>query len=232
MRFQEKIGSLTKTSSTQVQLSGSSLVKLGGQFYSLSSPTLLTSTTGIGGLDTGAIAASSFYYVYAVSNGTTQGIVASLSATSPSGFTRYSKVGEFQTNSLSEVSTVISYDNTSIIRESLRLINTVGIAPSFSARAWVNFVGSSGSINASGNIASVTRNGTGDYTIAFTTPMSDTNYAVCGMVRGVNSPTNSANIQLNDVSVSKTVNGFRILTEATSNGAAQDYPDVSVIVFR
>lgn len=42
-----------------------------------------------------------------------------------------------------------------------------------SARAWVNFIGSSGLIRAGYNVSSVTRNSTGDYTVNFTTPMSD-----------------------------------------------------------
>ena len=103
MAFTEKIGTLTKTSTTQVQLTGDSIIKLGGQQRVLQSPTLLTSVSGIGGLDTGAIAASSFYYVYAVYNGTNTGIVASLSAVSPTGFTRYKKVGALLTDSSSFV---------------------------------------------------------------------------------------------------------------------------------
>jgi hypothetical protein len=97
--FTEKIGTLTKTSTTQVQLTGSSIIKLGGQQRSLVNPTLLISVSGIGGLDTGVIAASSFYYVYAIYNGSTVGIVASLNAISPTGFTRYKKVGAFYTDS-------------------------------------------------------------------------------------------------------------------------------------
>lgn len=57
-----------------------------------------------------------------------------------------------------------------------------GSAPIFGVRAWVNFVGdgSNGSctINASGNVSGVVKNGTGDYTITFNTAMSDANYAI------------------------------------------------------
>ena len=45
-------------------------------------------------------------------------------------------------------------------------------------RAWVNFVGSSGSINKSFNVSSVTRVSTGIYTVTFTTAMPDATYAV------------------------------------------------------
>lgn len=48
------------------------------------------------------------------------------------------------------------------------------------ALAWVNFNGttSPGTINASYNVSSVTKNGTGDYTLNFTNALSDANYAV------------------------------------------------------
>lgn len=52
-----------------------------------------------------------------------------------------------------------------------------GNAPTFAARAWVNFNGANGAIRASGNVASVVRNGVGNYTINFTTAMPIANYA-------------------------------------------------------
>ena len=53
-----------------------------------------------------------------------------------------------------------------------------GSAPIYAARAWVNFNGTGTvAIRASGNVSSITDNGTGDYTVNFTTAMSDANYA-------------------------------------------------------
>jgi hypothetical protein len=50
------------------------------------------------------------------------------------------------------------------------------------AKAWVNYKGTSTqSIRSSFNVSSVTRNGTGDYTINFSTAMIDANYAVSGV---------------------------------------------------
>jgi hypothetical protein len=46
-----------------------------------------------------------------------------------------------------------------------------------SAKAWVNFDGTSGSIRASYNVSSVTRVATGEYTINYTNAFADTNYA-------------------------------------------------------
>ena len=45
------------------------------------------------------------------------------------------------------------------------------------AKAWVNFVGSSGSVNNSYNVSSVTRSGGGSYIVNFTTAMPSANYA-------------------------------------------------------
>ena len=57
------------------------------------------------------------------------------------------------------------------------------VATAYGVRAWSNFDGSSGSIGtgrASGNISSVTDNGTGDYTLNFSNAMPDANYAAIG----------------------------------------------------
>jgi len=54
-----------------------------------------------------------------------------------------------------------------------------GTAPIYAARAWVNFDGTGTvAIRASGNVSSITDNGTGDYTVNFTTAMPDANYSV------------------------------------------------------
>ena len=50
--------------------------------------------------------------------------------------------------------------------------------PSFDCRAWVNFNGTGTvAIRGNGNVSSITDNGTGDYTVNFTTAMPDANYA-------------------------------------------------------
>jgi hypothetical protein len=66
---------------------------------------------------------------------------------------------------------------------------TTGSAPAYACRAWVNFDGTRDTtgavstantnrfIRASGNVTSVLRNSAGNYTITFTTPMNDANYA-------------------------------------------------------
>jgi hypothetical protein len=66
-----------------------------------------------------------------------------------------------------------------------------GSAPIYAARAWVNFDGTTAGANpapmtirASGNVSSVTRTATGDFTINFTTSMPDTNYSSVGVSEG------------------------------------------------
>ena len=54
-----------------------------------------------------------------------------------------------------------------------------GSAPSYSARAWVNFDGTGTiSIRASGNVSSITDGGAGVYGVNFSTAMQDANYCV------------------------------------------------------
>lgn len=54
-----------------------------------------------------------------------------------------------------------------------------GSAPLYMCRAWVNFNGTGTvAIRASGNVSSITDNGVGDYTVNFTTAMSDANYSM------------------------------------------------------
>jgi len=53
----------------------------------------------------------------------------------------------------------------------------------YKCRAWVNFNGTGTvAIRASGNVSSITDNGTGDYTVNFTTAMPDANYAFVATV--------------------------------------------------
>jgi hypothetical protein len=65
-----------------------------------------------------------------------------------------------------------------------------GTAPIYGCRAWVNFDGSGSTgtnmtIRGSGNVSSVYKNGTGDYTITFTTAMPDANYSfTCSSTNG------------------------------------------------
>ena len=64
------------------------------------------------------------------------------------------------------------------VQQTNAVTNTGGSPPYYAARAWVNFDGATGAIRASANILSVTRTGTGRYTVAFSSAMPDANYCV------------------------------------------------------
>ena len=71
---------------------------------------------------------------------------------------------------------VISTPNNALIKSAL---NASGDAPVYACRAWVNFDGEGTvAIRASGNVSSITDNGTGNYTVNFATAMPDANYYV------------------------------------------------------
>ena len=70
--------------------------------------------------------------------------------------------------------------------DSASLATISGTAPLYMCRAWVNFNGTGTvAIRASGNVSSITDNGTGNYTVNFTTAMTDANY--CGQITCGNS---------------------------------------------
>ena len=76
------------------------------------------------------------------------------------------------------------------------------------AKAWVNFNGSGGTINNSFNVSSITVNGTGDYTVNFTTAMPNANYAwATTAYRQPNSANNA-----NAAQAAPTTTAFRFLT--------------------
>jgi hypothetical protein len=57
----------------------------------------------------------------------------------------------------------------------------------YKCRAWVNFNGTGTvAIRAAGNVTSITDNGTGDYTVNFTTAMPDADYAIVNNGGGPN----------------------------------------------
>jgi hypothetical protein len=59
------------------------------------------------------------------------------------------------------------------------------------AKAWVNFNGNTATpstIRASYNVTSITRNGTGSYTINFTSAFADTSYVFCGTGAAIGAP--------------------------------------------
>lgn len=98
----DKIGQLSKINSTTLELSAS-IVTLGGLQYDTLPLQIQTFVNGVGGLDTGSIAANTMYYVYLVLNSGDAAIVASVNPTSPTGFSRYIRAGMFSTGNAGAV---------------------------------------------------------------------------------------------------------------------------------
>lgn len=96
----------------------------------------------------------------------------------------------------------------------------------YTAKAWVNFNGTGTvAIRASGNVSSITDNGTGDYTVNFTTAMPDANY---GFNFGFNNQTsnNGANLKADIYSASN------IRVQKFENNINADCASVCVAIFR
>ena len=95
------------------------------------------------------------------------------------------------------------------------------------AQAWVNFNGEGTvAIRRAFNVSSITDNGTGDYSVNFTTAMVDANFTYAGSVSDGNHSSNLRGISF----ISSTVSDLRILTEQTT-GAQIDEPQVGITIF-
>jgi hypothetical protein len=118
-----------------------------------------------------------------------------------------------------------------------------GSAPIYGCRAWVNFDGTKDTtgatstantnrlIRGSGNVASVLRNATGDYTVTFTTAMPDANYCVqCTGESSAASSTNDSVFGIKDSSTLTTTSVTVVETVAgTTSGSDGAYYCVAII---
>lgn len=113
------------------------------------------------------------------------------------------------------------------------LTTASGSAPSYSARAWVNFNGTGTvAIRASGNVSSITDNGTGDYTVNFTVAMPDANYDVSGSCSWVTSGWGNL-FMLDTILMSTTAVRCRTMNAGqAASFVLQDSFTVTVSVFR
>jgi len=127
--------------------------------------------------------------------------------------------------------------------------STAGTPPQFNdgngtqtgtlCRAWVNFNGTGTvAINASFNVSSITDNGTGNYTINFTTALPDANYSFSGSTQ----PTSGSDRLMVVSEPTSAIGALRSTTQlkiitggsgaSTSSGYVSDCPTVSVQIFR
>lgn len=104
------------------------------------------------------------------------------------------------------------------------------VATAYGCRAWVNFNGTGTvAIRASGNVTSITDNGTGNYTVNFTTAMPDANYSAIA----------SGDYTGTDLNVARgahvdnfATGSYRVSTGQTGTGTKEDFALVTTSVFR
>ncbi len=106
------------------------------------------------------------------------------------------------------------------------------VATAYGCRAWVNFNGTGTvAIRGSGNVSSITDNGTGDYTVNIDVDMPDVNY--CSLVSGTGNVGSSidgyANIR--DPATNKLVGSVRV-QQVIGTNTPYDTPNMNVAVFR
>jgi hypothetical protein len=114
------------------------------------------------------------------------------------------------------------------------------VATAYGCRAWVNFNGTGTvAIRASGNVTSITDNGTGDYTVNFTTAMPDASYSITGTAsRAGTSGQASAGVTVtpNDVVTARTTSACRIILLANGGDGqydtAVDSAQTNISIFR
>jgi hypothetical protein len=115
-------------------------------------------------------------------------------------------------------------------------LNASGSAPIYACRAWVNFNGTGTvAIRASGNVSSITDNGTGDYTVNFTTALPDANYAATGALGNGSTPNTSGAYSISGYSTATRLAGsfrFTATFAAVSVGGVFDADPVMVSIFR
>jgi len=108
------------------------------------------------------------------------------------------------------------------------------VATAFGCRAWVNFNGTgTPEIRASGNVSSITDNGTGDYTVNFTTAMPDANYSAVGAAKTqANTTTAGGNNTTMFLPAIYTTSSLRFFTARDGSTGRFDTENTNVSIFR
>jgi len=98
-------------------------------------------------------------------------------------------------------------------------------------KAWVNFNGTSTvAIRASYNVSSITDNGTGDYTVNFTTALADANYAALSTTEADSSADSRyiAPLKFN----ARTTSTLGVFAGASSANTKLDVAYIAIAIFR
>jgi hypothetical protein len=107
------------------------------------------------------------------------------------------------------------------------------VATAYGCRAWVNFDGTgTPAIRASGNVTSITDNGTGDYTVNFTNAMPDANYCYTMAVEDASIVLVNTNFTSFSKTTSSIRTGTRYISSLTGSGIADDADGICIAIFR
>lgn len=111
-------------------------------------------------------------------------------------------------------------------------LNASGSAPIYACRAWIKFNGTgTPSIIGSGNFSSITDNGTGNYTLNFTTSMPDDTYSVVASGGGNNVSYSNLILGVPSGGVYTTA-AIQIVATVGGGSSTADAPLLSVAIFR
>jgi len=116
--------------------------------------------------------------------------------------------------------------------DSAQFATVSGTAPLYGCRAWCRFNGTTTGTNAptaGGNVATVTRNSAGNYTVNFTTAISDANY--CVIVSIGDSAVTAGSAARGGVVIAYATGSCQVVTN-TGTGSATDYAFMQVAIFR
>ena len=106
-------------------------------------------------------------------------------------------------------------------------------AVAYGCRAWVNFNGTGTvAIRASGNVTSITDNGTGDYTVNFTTAMPDINYSVNGTAQFGTSGGSQSLVAVKSAATPYLTTSINIVGVRSETAALTDFVAINVAIFR
>ena len=115
-----------------------------------------------------------------------------------------------------------------------KALNADNSPPIFACRAWASFQGRSTNgtctVDGSGNVASISRTGAGQYTLTFTTAMPDANYAVIGSGHWDATIASAQNTITVVYPVLST--GFSFTISDASGNSYQDPSNSSLAIFR
>ena len=101
----------------------------------------------------------------------------------------------------------------------------------YTARAWVNFNGTGTvAIRGSGNVSSITDNGTGNYTVNFATALTDANHSVVATASYADSGGNMATVNIQEGGTYSS-SAVQLVVQQAS-GTNYDSSTVSVAIFR